>query len=378
MTTLKAIGWDHPRCRGPMEACAVVWHDMSGVTVSWDWRSLEAFGDQPLQELAPAYDLLVIDHPFCGTAATTGCLRPLDDLLTEETLAALAADAVGASHRSYMYAGHQWGLATDAACQVAALRSDLLGAPAPATWDEVRLLARSQPGRVALPLAPAHAISSFLTLCANAGQPAAASGQFADRAVGLAVLELLGELHRLGLPGSTALEPPDLLGLLTSGDDVVYVPLTYGYSTYAQADAVEKPCRFVDIASAGRGPVGAVLGGAGLAVSAMSGSPDDAAAFAAWASGADAQGTIVATHGGQPGSRSVWTDPALDVRAGGFYSGTRATIEAAWVRPRDAWWPAFQLHGGQLLAAALDDGLPPATTLDHLDSLYRDHLGRSA
>jgi multiple sugar transport system substrate-binding protein len=375
MTTLEAIGWDHPRCTGPMGACAAAWQEMTGIAVSWEWRSLEAFGDQPLEELAPFYDLLVIDHPFCGTAVATQCLRPLDDLLGSDTLAALAADAVGASHRSYTYAGHQWGLATDAACQVAAVRSDLLDGPAPVTWDDVRALARSLPGCVALPLAPAHAISSFLTLCANAGRPPAGPEQLVDRDTGLAALELLSELHRLGPPGTTALEPPDLLGLLTSSDDIVYVPLTYGYVTYARADAVERPCSFRDIASAGHGPIGAVLGGAGLAVSATSGQPGEAGAFAAWASGADAQRVIVATHGGQPGSASAWVDPTIDAQAGGFYSGTIATMEAAWVRPRDALWPGFQLQGGKLLAAALDERLPAATTLDRLDGLYRDHLG---
>ena len=378
MITLKAIGWDHPRCKEPMEACAAAWQRATSVTVSWEWRSLEAFGDQPLQELAPAYDLLVIDHPFCGTAVATGCLRPLDELLAAETLAVLAADAIGASHSSYTYAGRQWGLATDAACQVSAVRADVLEVPEPATWDEVLQLARSEPGRVALPLAPAHAISSFLTLCANVGEPAAIGENLVDAATGLTVLELLAELHHLGPEGMTVLEPPDVLGLLTSSDELVYVPLTYGYVTYARADTVERPCSFVDIPSAGHGPVGSVLGGAGLAVSATSERPDEAAAFAAWASGADTQQTIVATHGGQPGSRSAWIDPALDAQAGGFYSRTLATIEAAWVRPREAWWPGFQLHGGQLLAAALADGLAAKATLDRLDRLYRDHIRRSA
>ncbi len=373
MTELKAIGWDQPRCRAPMEACSAVWRDATGVLVSWDWRTLEAFGDQPLEELAPAYDLLVIDHPFCGTAVATGCLRPFDEMLAEETIAALAADAVGASHTSYAFGGHQWGLATDAACQVAAVRSDLLVGSVPATWNEVLRLARSQPGRVALPLAPAHAISSFLTLCANAGEPATAGEHVAGRAQGLAALDLLAELHHLAPPETTALEPPGLLARLTSSDELVYVPLTYGYVTYSTAGAVVHPCRFVDIPSAGFGPVGAVLGGAGLAVSAASEHAVEAAAFAAWATGADAQRTIVATNGGQPGSRSAWTDPTLDAEAGGFYSGTLATIEAAWIRPRDAWWPAFQLEGGRLLAAALADGLDAATTFDRLDNLYRDH-----
>jgi multiple sugar transport system substrate-binding protein len=378
MTALRAIGWDHPRCTGPMAACAAAWHDTTGVTVSWEWRSLEAFGDQPLQELAPAYDLLVIDHPFCGTAVETGCLRPLDDLLDAETLDALAADAIGASHLSYTFAGHQWALATDAACQVSAVRRDLLGSPAPRTWDEVLRLARAQPGRVALPLAPAHAISSFLTLCANAGHPAAVGETLVDPAVGLPASELLAELHRLGLDGTTALEPPDVLRLLTSSDELLYVPLTYGYVTYAQADAVARPCAFVDIPSAGRGPIGAVLGGAGLAVSATSEQPNAAAAFAAWASGPEVQETIVASNGGQPGSRTAWTDPGLDARSGGFYSGTIATIESAWVRPRDTWWPAFQLEGGRMLSAALDDDIPAAETLARLDGLYRDLRGNPA
>ena len=96
-----------------------------------------------LEEVADRYDLLMIDHPFCGTAETTGTLRPFDDLLDPHVLATLAADSIGPSHASYSFHGRQWGLATDAACQVAAVRDDLLdGTPAPVTWDEVRALAR--------------------------------------------------------------------------------------------------------------------------------------------------------------------------------------------------------------------------------------------
>ena len=375
LSTLRALGWDHPRCREPMLACAESWRRNNGVTIRWEWRTLESFGDQPLEELADGYDLLVIDHPFCGTAASTGCLRPLDELLPPEELGVLAADAVGAAHTSYSYGGRQWGLATDAACQVAAVRTDLLGAPAPENWDEVLALARAQPGRVALPLAPAHAISSLLTLCANAGEAAASGESLVGRSTGVDALTLLAELTGLGPPGLTALEPPDVLERLTASDDFLYVPLCYGYVTYARSADVERPCRFVDIPSAGLGPVGAVLGGAGLAVSAASAQPHEAAAFAAWASGAEAQRTIVAPAGGQPGSRSAWLDPDCDRRAGGFYSDTLATMEAAWVRPRDPWWPRFQLEAGRLLAGALAAGAPSEKTFDRLDSLYRERIG---
>jgi multiple sugar transport system substrate-binding protein len=71
--------------------------------------------DFPVQKLAEIYDLLVIDHPFVGFAAADGCLLPLDQQIDAAVLADQAASSVGPSHRSYIYGGHQWALATDAA-----------------------------------------------------------------------------------------------------------------------------------------------------------------------------------------------------------------------------------------------------------------------
>jgi multiple sugar transport system substrate-binding protein len=378
---LRGLGWDHERCTAPLQACSDAWQRLQpGVELVWENRSLMAFGDEPLEDVADRYDLLVIDHPFCGTAEATGTLVPLQHLLAPGLLARLAADAVGPSHESYFYRGSQWGLATDAACQVAAVRHDLLdGAQAPATWDEVRELARLYPGRVALPLSPAQAICAFLTLCANAGSPAAEDpARLVEPTVGRTAVELLRELYRLGPSAAVEWQPPDVLGRLTAGDELVYVPLTFGFVTYARADRVPRPCRFLDVPSAGSGPVGSILGGAGLAVSSTSAHPAEAAAFAAYASGAEAQRTLVGPAGGQPGSRAAWEDPELDRTARGFFSGTLATIEQAWVRPRERWWPAFQLEGGRLLNRGLGGEERPRTILESLDSLYHDCIQRHA
>ena len=167
-----------------------------------------------------------------------------------------------------------------------------------------------------------------------------------------------------------------MLGRLASGNTLVYVPLVFGFATYARADGAEHPCRFLDLASAGSGPIGGILGGAGLAVSAASTHPEEAAAFAAFASGAEAQRSLVGPAGGQPGSRSAWHAPELDEAANGFFSGTSATIEQAWVRPRAAWWPAFQLEGGRLLNRSLANGLAPDALLDALGALYLECRGR--
>ena len=377
-TKLRGIGWDHPRCIGPMQACADEWQRDRGVEVAWVWRSLEAFGDQPLEDLAADYDLLVIDHPFCGTAAATEALVPLDDLLPAATLTALAADAIGPSHVSYSFAGRQWGLATDAACQVMAVREDLLPGKVPDTWDGVVELSRSRAGRVALPLAPAHSISSFLSLCANRGAALAEGASLVEDETGTAALALLAALYDAGPPEMVQWEPPEALDHLTSGDELDCLALTYGYVTYARESEVEAPCRFVDMPSAGHGPIGSVLGGAGLAVSSASKDQEAAAAFAAWASSASTQRRLVAPSGGQPGSRSAWLDPALDAASGGFYSGTLATITKAWVRPRDAWWPSFQLQAGRALTASLARRAPAAATLAALQALFHDCRGRTA
>lgn len=377
---LRALGWDHERCVAPMVACSEAWRRRRpAIELVWENRSLMAFGDEPLEEVADRYDLLVIDHPFCGTGAATGTLTPLDELLNAATLDALAADAIGPSHASYCYDGRQWGLATDAACQVAAVRDDLLdGAPVPETWDEVVSLARSRPGGVVLPLSPAQSMCAFLSLCANAGTRAADdSARLVHPDVGRAAIELLAELLRLGPSEALAWQPPDVLHMLTSTNEIVYVPLAFGFVTYARADRVERPCRFVDLPSAGHGPVGAILGGAGLAVSAASLHKKEAAAFAAFASGAEAQRTLVGAVGGQPGSASAWDDPGLDRASGGFFSGTRASIEGAWVRPRDPWWPPFQLEGGALLNRGLAEAMPSKGILDRLDRLYHDCIRRT-
>jgi multiple sugar transport system substrate-binding protein len=256
-------------------------------------------------------------------------------------------------------------------------RDDLLAhhrQRAPATWDEVAALAAALPGGVAIPLYPTDAICSLLTLCANLGGPAAGGDFFfSDRDVGEQALALLGRLTPLLHSESLAFNPPRALDRMRDSEEIVYMPLSFGYTNYSRTDAHARPrLRFLDIPSAGRGPVGSV-GGAGLAVSSASCHPEEAAAFAAWATGRATQAAVVFPAGGQPASRFVWLDPALDAASGGFFSGTRATIEAAHIRPRAPWWPPFQEEAGHLVARALRERRPPGDTAAELERLYRRH-----
>jgi multiple sugar transport system substrate-binding protein len=342
---MRAIGWDHPRCVEPMLAAGVAWRARTGVQVAWDFRPLADFNDQPLHELASDYDLLVIDHPAVPEAVAHDALAPLDELLAPAQVERLVADAIGPSGRSYRYEGATWALAVDAACHVSAWRPAALEHP-PTTWPEVLQLARERPRRIALPLLPADAMCALLSVAATSGRPLAMGGP-----VAVEPLALLAELAALVHPGSWTLSPPELLARLA--DDVAYVPLTFGYRGLASDDL-----RFAPVPD-GRG---AVLGGAGVAVSAATGDPRGAAAFAAWVCDAQAQCDIVLAHGGQPAHRAAWTMTAAD----DFLNATRTTMEQAHVRPLHPAWPAFHREGGADLAAALRAGEPPETIAHRL------------
>ena len=369
---------------GPMLAATRVWAERRPeVAIEWSERPLAAFNDQPIETLASRFDLLVIDHPFVGTAAATGCLAPLDGLVPRALLAERARDSIGPSHESYAYEGNQWALAVDAACQVAVVREDLLdelGQRAPATWEDVVAFAEAKVGRVAIPLSPTDAICSVLTLCASLGAPAAAGASFfSDPTTGREALALLSRLLPALHPESLDFSPPLALERMRGSDEIVYIPLVFGYSNYSRPAGGRPRLRFLDIVSNGRDPAGSLLGGAGLAVSSTSRHQAEATEFAVWVSGSEAQASVVFPAGGQPASRSAWLDATLDEASGFFFSGTRATIEAAHVRPRAPWWPGFQEEAGHVVASALRERRPAAALADELERLYRRHLvGRYA
>jgi multiple sugar transport system substrate-binding protein len=347
-----------------------------GIHIEWEARSLQGFADNPIRQLAEQFDLIVLDHPFMGTVARDGYLLPLDDHVPSEVLATLHNESMGASHETYCYSGHQWSLAIDAAAQVAGYRPDLLkaaGATVPKTWDEVLALSRIRRGFVTTPLLPVDALCSFFTLCASSGEPpfAAGSGKIVSDQTGESALHLLNSLADCASAETLEWNPIKVWEKMSTTDEIAFCPLGFGYSNYARPAYRRFPLHFTNIPSHGRGSAGAVLGGAGLAISARCKEISTAVEYAAWVASSECQRTLYVQSGGQPGNRKAWIDPEVNNTCNHFFEATLATLEQAYVRPRFPGFVEFQTRASLLIGDFLHKKNNSAITLRLLNDCYR-------
>jgi multiple sugar transport system substrate-binding protein len=372
MTRYSGLTWDHPRGRAALEAGAREWATR-GLELTWDVHPLEGFESSSIEELAERYDLIVLDHPHLGDALESGSLRPIDELFGADEIAAWGADSVGPSLASYRLAGHVWALPLDAATQVSARRAELVP-EAPETWGDVLELSRRVP--VALSLAGPHAFLSFCSLAVALGEEPATAGRdyLVSRGTGERVLALLAELAGRAPEGADRLNPIAMLQAMTDGDSIAYCPLVYGYVNYSRPDSA-RSVRFGDAPAGERGGRrGSTIGGTGIALSTRCEPAPLLLTHIRWLMNRATQRTFIPEHEGQPSARSAWTDASVDAAAGGFYSGTLATIEQSWVRPRFPGYVRFQSAASALLRDALAGAMAPGEALERLDDLYRqDH-----
>jgi multiple sugar transport system substrate-binding protein len=372
MVDLRGMTWDHARGFDPMVATSAAYAAAHpGVTITWEKRSLQAFADRPIGEMADTYDLMVIDHPHVGEVARAGNLLPLDGLRDAE-MAALAAGSVGQSHASYAFAGRQWALAIDTATPVACRRPDLM-TTVPARWDEV--IALAEQGRVALALIPINALMTFFGLARNAGFAIAeAPDRLMAEAEAKVTLSHLRELAALVGPRCLGLDPIGIYDWMSDGTDApAYSPWGYGYTNYSRPGFRRHLLSFHDAPGFGdNGPRGTVLGGTGIAVSSRTLHPEIAVDYAFWIAGADCQRGLYTASGGQPAHAAAWEDDTGNALTGNFFRQTRRTLDTAWLRPRNDGYMGFQDRAGDIVHACLRGEATEAATLAALDAAYRE------
>lgn len=375
---LTGMTWNHTRGYVPMVATAQRFEELHpDVSITWHRRSLQAFADASLDQLARDYDLIVVDHPWAGHLAHHDHVIALDDHLPTNVLDDQAANSVGQSFASYRSREHQWALAIDAATPVSSWRPDLLdrhGATVPQTWDELLTLARR--GLVALPSIPLDSLMHVYMCCIALGEPPFATPEaVVSRTTGVHALEMLRELVSLCPPACLKRNPIRTYEAMTTGDAIGYCPFAYGYVNYTRRDYTDRPLRFGGLVSYGGRPLRSILGGTGLVISQRCAHLPEALAYAQFVAGAECQSGLYVLTGGQPGHRCAWTNPAINLLTQGFFSDTLSTLDDAFLRPTYDGYIPFQDNAGPVVHSYLVDGGNASIVIETINALYGESQG---
>ncbi len=364
---LQGMTWDHPRGYDPVVAASESYARQNGATISWDKRSLQAFADAPIADLAKSYDFIVLDHPHVGQIAETGALLPLP-APTDETA------SLGGSAESYVWDGQCWAYAIDAACQMSACRPDLL-AQRPACWEEF-LGPDAATFRPLTPLLPVDAFDMFMTLVAGRGGAAMPFNdeRFVSDANGNYALSIMRALYQLGPEEQVEMNPIRVLETLSDVDDFACSPCLFGYVNYVRRGFRKHQVTYFDMPLCeGFSQPRAILGGAGIGVSAQTAHPEEAIAFAQWITSAEVQSGVYQANNGQPANRHTWQSFQDDPELSGFYKGGYRTIDNAWTRPREPWFLGYVDAVCEIISDFFRKNIPTDTFLAALNSLYRHH-----
>jgi multiple sugar transport system substrate-binding protein len=343
--TLRATTWNHARGVAPLAAAGQVFADLRGIRFEVRAHAARVFGEGPLDDLAREFDVVVFDHPLTGAAADHGLFLPLDEWIPADAIADCKSSTVGNSFRSYQHGGRPWGLPIDAACLCMALRGGITEGPV--DWEDLMEWARA--GRVAQPFSRMSTTGLFFGLC---------GGQVIPRCGG--ALDQLRRLFALaGGPPRLGQGAIELLREMSQGGATDCIPACYGYSIYSRQGFAPLRIRF---APSPCWKTGAVLGGAGAAVSAFSGNKELAAAFVAWLAGADCQRHVYSICAGQPAHAEAWDADLPNALTGGFYRDLRPAMESGWTRPNSTAFHQFQSALADRLHAMLRGDASPCAT----------------
>lgn len=368
MLRYSGLTWDHLRGYGPLRASAEAARGF-GIEVEWEVQPLEGFESHPINELAQRYDLLILDHPHCGDIAASGSIRSVEEVFGPDTARRWDADASGASGASYWYAGQHWAAPLDAATQVSALLADKV-ATAPDTWEGALALAQRVP--TLMPLAGPHPVLTVLSIAVAYGAVPGVDELLPPDA-GRMAYETWAAVVAACQPTQYPLNPIGVLDAMSQArPDAVYCPLIYGYVTYSQPGTRPQQVLFAEApAAVPGGRRGSTLGGTGLAITRRSPVTPELVDYCRWLISDEGQRRFIPQHGGQPALRSAWADRSVNALCGGFYEGTRATIEQAWVRPRFVGFTRFQQESSNTLREALRMSREPDAVVDDLNRMYR-------
>lgn len=372
--------WGHERGYGPLIGLNQFHRDLFPASVKWGIRSLEAFGDHSLEDLADNFDLVIFDHPFIGEIAEKKLLLPLDEYLEESFLNDLSTNAIGNSYNSYVWKENIYALPIDVAGHVSARRPDLFekyGLSTPTSWDEVLDLAKetgySKGSMVAIPGFSVDLWCLFITISANKGVvPYSQRGKFVPHEHGESVFKYIKELSGLSPEDSMTWNPIETLDAMSSRDEFIYTPALFGYSNYSKEHFRKSRIIFGELPDSGSGSCGGILGGAGIGVSAKSKHPSEAVKVAQILSSPEIQKGLYVEFGGQPGHCAAWVNEVNNLKTSNFYLNTLDTLQKSYLRPRIPGFVGVQTKSSEVILKTIHNQISVPEALESLDRIYLD------
>lgn len=380
MTTLRGIAWNHSRGFTSVVATAQRFEELHpDVSIVWEKRSLQAFADASLAQLAERFDLIIMDHPHTALAATENLLLPFEDFLPAEFLADQEKNSVGGSHNSYRFNGKQWTLATDAATPIATWRPDLIEKhklTLPQTWEEVLELARR--GFVTVSAFPIDVLMHSYMFSTALGHKVFSGDCVAPDEILARALDEIRKLVDLCEPACLSRNPIRTHEWMSQADDprAAYCPFAYGYSNYSRPRYAKYLLKAGGLVEFNGQRLRSTLGGAGIAVSSKTKNPRAAMDFAQFTASPETQKGIYFQGGGQPGHRAAWLDDAVNAASTNFFRDTLQTLDEALLRPQFPGYMVFQDAGTPVAHDCVAGKTKPADAARDLNRLYRAALAR--
>lgn len=378
MTTIRGIAWNHTRGFVSVVACAQRFEELHPeISILWEKRSLQAFADASMSDLAAAYDLIVMDHPHTAAAATLGLLLPYEDWLSADFLTNQAANQVGGSHGSYRFNDRQWTLATDAAAPIATWRPDLMEKhqlALPETWEDVLELASR--GFVTVSAFPIDVLMHSYTFCAALGHAPFSRDRVAPDDVLAAALSELRRLVSLCDPACLDRNPIRTAEWMSQTGDAraAYCPFAYGYSNYSRPGYAPFPLKAGGLVAFNGTRLRSTLGGAGIAVSSRTKHPRACMDFARFTASPETQKGVYFQAGGQPGHRAAWTDDAVNAACNDFFRDTLQTLDESLMRPKFPGYMHFQDEATPVAHACVAGRITPDAAAREINQLYLKSL----
>jgi multiple sugar transport system substrate-binding protein len=156
-----------------------------------------------------------------------------------------------------------------------------------------------------------------------------------------------------------------------SEDEIIYSPYLFGYTNYARNGYTKNLVHFTNSPVGLQKNISTIMGGVGLAVSALTKNPSIAANFVGYVAEANIQAGIFTRNGGQPANKLAWQSAENNQLCNNFFSDTMWTIENAYIRPQHPGWNHFQEQGADVIHEGILKNTSSDQVMRQLNELYK-------